>query len=76
MFDAIKAWFTPERRKLVYALGTVGGALLIASGIITPEQVNKGIDALTVVSGVVLALTNVLASANVNKVDCMDDESD
>lgn len=66
MFDTVKAWLTPNRRKAIYVFAAAVGTLLVALGVVTPDMIDKGTDALGIVAGAVLALTNLLAALNVN----------
>ena len=70
--DKLKAFFTPQRRKAIYALGGALGALLVACGVLTPEVIDKTVDSLALVTGVILALTNLLAALNVTKPEPVD----
>jgi len=60
------AWFTPARRKAIYNLGVALGIALLAFGVITADDVNAATNAVTSITGMLLTLSNLLASLNVN----------
>jgi len=62
----MKEWFTPAKRKAIYQVGYAIGTLLVVYGVVTAGDINKATDALTALTGLILTLTNLLASLNVN----------
>ena len=61
--DSIIKWFTPKKRKAIYAIVAVCAASLVTFGVISQDQLNSTIQN---VSGVIAMLTALLAAANVN----------
>jgi uncharacterized membrane protein HdeD (DUF308 family) len=60
--NTIKSWFTPPRRKAIYALVVVGAGALTAFGVITQDQLNQWVQS---ASGIVATLAALLALVNV-----------
>jgi len=60
----IQDWLTPSKRKTIYVLGVSVGTLLVTFGILTPDMISDGQEALGVISAFVLMLTNLLAAIN------------
>ena len=60
---AILDWFTPAKRKAIYAFVVVAAGALTAFGVITQEQLDTWVQN---ASGVIAALAALLALINVN----------
>ena len=66
MFDAIRNWLTPPRRKAIYNVGVAVFALLIVGGVIAPDEVERFKEALLTAGSIYALLSNLIASKNVN----------
>ena len=60
----IQMWLTPARRKAIYVVGVSIGTLLVVCGVVTPDMIDDGSEALGFITAFVLTLTNLLAAIN------------
>lgn len=60
------AWFTPERRKNLYTATKYVGIALMLLGVLKPDQLAEVIRLITVATGFLVTVTNLLAQLNVN----------
>jgi hypothetical protein len=59
-------WFTPARRKAIYGVVGAGAAALVVFGVVSQDQLNQWVQN---ASGIIAALTALLALLNVNSSD-------
>lgn len=65
MLERIRNLLTPEQRKSLYlALGTIG-VFLVAMGWLTPDTIKQVESAVTIITGLLLTVGNLLAALNV-----------